>query len=44
VLIDFHGIVEQARELAPGNEIVKVLARTGENRFAYLDHALDAAG
>ena len=44
VLIDFEGIIEHAHELAPGNEIVKVVVAVSEGGFAYLDHAVDARG
>ena len=44
ILIDCNGMVEQARELAPGNDIVKVVARVSDGGFAYLDHAVDAQG
>lgn len=44
VPIDYAGIVEQARELAPGNEIVKVVLKVSDGGFAYLDHAVDRHG
>jgi hypothetical protein len=44
VPIDFEGLIEQARELAPGNEIAKVVVAVTDHGVAYLDHAVDARG
>ena len=44
VPIDFNGLIDQARELAPGNEVVKVVIAATHRGIAYLDYAVDARG
>ncbi len=44
VPIDYAGIIEQAQELGPSNEIAKVVIKVSSGGFAYLDHAVDSGG
>lgn len=42
--VETEALIAAARELAPGNEIVRVVALIDEEGTAAIDHAVDAAG
>jgi hypothetical protein len=44
VPIDVHGLMDEARQLAPGNDIAKVVIAVTDKGIAYLDHAVDVRG